>query len=432
MMMKFNRSFLTILLVFLVNSFLAAGDASFSSASRAKTLSLNGMYFAGADGLQPVLGNPSSLSLLNSRGVEFYIVDHIGQQEFENLQNDLFQSFYDDDFSFGGGVFWSFSPVFTAALSYQRAVDYKVNWPFANLFSNDSLSSLIAFDFLNEITVDAASASFSYNFGQLSVGVSANYYYIEQHTSFPRSNERWNQGDGQAGYQFSYSQDGNAFGFNLGAALQLNDRLSIGAMTKSGYKTDLEGKASSNMFAQLDSAASVVNLSGTFEMPWVAGGGIVYELSEYLKVNLDFQYSLWNGIQKSFDLNFDNSDWQQNLSSVDSLTGINGASFNLSFENSFDAGFGIEYKASDLVLRTGYRFSQSPNTDQSYNMLFPSVDQHWISLGIGYQDENFLVDAVVAYSFGVSTDVSGSGIRNLSGTYNSSVVLPAVTFRYLL
>ncbi|MDO8550763.1 MAG: outer membrane protein transport protein [Ignavibacteria bacterium] len=430
--MKPNTSILIFLLIFLLNTFIIAGDANFNSASRAKTLSLNGLYFAGADGLQPVLGNPSTLSLLNSRGIEFFIIDHIGQHKFENLQNNLFQSFQDDDFSFGGGAYWSFSHSFTAALSYQRAIDYKVSWPFTNLFSNDSSSSLLAFDFYNQITIDAASASFAFKFDQVSVGGSANFYYVAQHTSFPRSNERWNQGSGLAAYQFNYNLDGYSFGFNLGASFQVIDQIGAGIMTRSGYKVDLEGTAESSMFAQLDSSSSLVNLSGNFEMPWVFGGGIVYEWTDDLIINLDMQYNLWNGIQKTFDFTFDNSSWQQNLSSIDSLTTITAASFTLSFDNSIDAGLGIEYKTSDLVLRTGYRFSQSPNTDDTYNMLFPSVDQHWVSIGIGYQKENLLIDAAIAYAFGIAKEVMKPGIRNLSGSYSSTMIMPNVTIRYLL
>ena len=430
--MKLYTTILIFLQILLLNTFIIPGDPNFSAASRAKTLSLNGLYFAGTDGLQSVLGNPSMLSLLHSKGIEFFINDHSGQQEFENLQNDLFKSFQVDDFSFGGGIFWALSPILTAALSYQRAIDYKVSWPFANLFSNDSSSSLLAFDFYNQITIDAASASFAFKFDQVSVGGSANFYYVEQHTSFPRSNERWNQGSGLAAYQFNYNQDGYSFGFNLGASFQVIDQLGAGIMTRSGYKADLEGTSESSMFAQLDSTSSLVNISGTFEMPWVFGAGLVYEWTEDLKINLDMQYNLWSGIQKTFDFTFDNSTWQQNLSSIDSLTTITAASFTLSFDNSIDAGLGIEYKTSDLVLRTGYRFSQSPNTDDTYNMLFPSVDQHWVSIGIGYQEENLLIDATVAYAFGIAKEVMKPGIRNLSGSYSSTMIMPNVTIRYLL
>lgn len=430
-MINLIYKFLITSLILLLNFNLIAGDANFSTSARAKTLSLNGMYFAGSDGLQPVLGNPASLSLLKTGGLELNIIDNIGQQEYENLQNVLFQSFQEDDFNFGGGIFWSFSPAFTAALSYQRAVDYHINWPFANLFIGDSTSSLLAFDFFNEITVDAASASFAFGFERFSIGASANFYYVEQHNSFPRSNERWNDTLGLPGYQFIYNQDGYTFGFNIGASFQLNEQLRIGVMSRSGFKVDLEGTASSNMFAELDTAASMVNLSGTFEMPWAFGGGLIYEWSDDLKVNLDVQYNLWDGIQSTFDFTFDNPLWQQSVSSVDSLTGINASSFNLSFRNSFDAGLGIEYNISGLVLRTGYRYSQSPNSDATYNMLFPSVDQHRVSLGIGYRDGNLIFDGSLAYALGFSKKVSRQQI-NLPGNYNSSIVLPAVTIKYLL
>ncbi len=426
------KAYLYFLIAFITfNISLVAGDANFTASSKAKTLALNGMYFAGVDGLQSVLGNPSGLAYLNSRAIEINLNDYIGQYEFENLLSEPFQSYNDDDFSFGGGIYWSISPSFTAALSYQRAIDYHINWPYANFFSLDSVSSLLAFDFYNEISVDAASASFAMMFDNISVGATANFYYIEQHTAFPRSNERWNQNLGQAGYQFNYDQDGYTFGFNLGASLQLNDQLRIGVMTRSGFKADLEGNASSMMFAELDSTSSIVNLSGSFEMPWIVGGGLVYNWTDDLTINFDVQYNLWDGIQKSFDFTFDNSIWQQNLSSVDSLTDINAAGFTLAFQNTFDAGLGIEYKTSDFVLRGGYLFSQSPNTNDTYNMIFPSVDQHRVSLGIGYQNENLLADVSIAYAFGVTKEVSKPNINNLSGNYSSSVVMPSVTLRYL-
>ncbi len=163
-------NYFTVLLILSADFPLNAGDANFSSSARAKTLSLNGMYFAGTDGLQSVLGNPSMLSILNSKGIELYIINRIGEQKFENMQNDLYQSFRDDDFSFGGGIFWSFSPSFSAALSYQRAFDYRTNWPFVNLFTTNSTSSLHAFDFFNELTADAASASFAYKFDKITIG----------------------------------------------------------------------------------------------------------------------------------------------------------------------------------------------------------------------------------------------------------------------
>jgi len=430
--MKTKYFILIPLFILSLNINLIAGDPGFSSSARAKTVALNGMYFTGMDGLQPVLGNPSVLALLNSGGVEMYIANHIGQHEFKNTRNEMYKSFNDDDYSFGGGIFWSFSPLFTAALSYQRATDYHVNWPYTNLFSLDSISALIAFDFFNEITIDAATVSTGIGFENFSFGASIHYYFVEHILSFPKTNERWNQGLGQAAYQLSYNQDGNAFGFNLGVSYQANDQLRFGVFAKSGFKADLDGTASGNLLRDLDSTASLVNINSSLEMPWEFGGGILYELNEDLKLNFDIKYSLWGSIEKSIAIDFENPVWQQRLSSIDSLTGINASNLNLSYDNSFDAGVGLEYYTSNLILRTGYHFSQSPNTDATYNMLFPSVDQHIISIGIGYRDKNLIIDAAVAYAFGVEREVTGAAVKNSSGRYSSSMVLPAVTLRYLL
>ena len=422
---------LLIIFLVIVNYSVIAGDTNFSTISRAKTLSLNGLYFAGTDGLQSVLGNPAMLSHLNSKQLEFFVTDNIGQYKYENLKNNLFESYQDDDFSFGGGIFWSFSPSLTAALSYQRAIDYKISWPFVNLFKTDSASSLLAFDYYNQITIDAASASVAIGFNNFSVGASINLYYAEQHSAFPRSNEMWKQGVGLAGYQINYNQDGYSFGFNIGAALQISEKLRAGIMTKSGFSVDLDGSAETRMFSDLDSISSAVNLSGTFEIPWVLGAGLVYDWTDDLTINIDLQYSLWDGIQKTFDFTFDNSKWQQNLSSVDSLTAITSSSFTLALKNSIDAGIGVQYKTSNVILRAGYRYSQSPNADITYNMLFPAVDQHIISAGVEYRMEKLIADVGLAYSFGVTRNINKESSL-LAGKYSSDTYTPSVTLRYEL
>jgi len=430
--MKF---YFTILIIYLtviscINSF--AGDTNLSAVTKAKTLSLNGLYFAGTDGIQSVLGNPSMLSYLNSGGIEVFVFDQFGQHKFENLQDEIYKSLNNDEFNFGGGIYWTFSQSFTAALSYQRSLDYKIDWPFLKFFSNDSTSSILGFIYSNELTIDAASASFAFKLNNFSVGGAAHLYYVENYVAFPRSNERWNDGLGLAAYQFNYNQDGYSYGFNLGASMQVDEKFRIGLMASSGFSTHLEGSASSIMFSQLDSASSIVKLSSTVEIPWIFGGGLFYDFTDYVKLNFDVQYNLWSGIQKTFDFSFNDQLWQQKLSMVDSLTGLKGSSFTLEFNNSLDIGVGMEYKIANVFLRTGYRFLQSPNSEASYNMIFPSVDRHRISIGISYQDNDFIFDAAVCYTIGVSKDVKRTAVQNTRGSYSSSMVTPAITIKYLL
>src|SRR5574338_4786 len=58
---------------------LFAGGSEFNTITDAKTLSLNGLYFAGESGMNSILGNPAGLILLNNKYLEFSVADKIGQ-----------------------------------------------------------------------------------------------------------------------------------------------------------------------------------------------------------------------------------------------------------------------------------------------------------------------------------------------------------------
>jgi long-chain fatty acid transport protein len=426
-----KKSLILILLLFTASNLLAGGP-EFNVLPRAKTLSLGGFYFAGADGLNSILTNPSGLVLMNKNYLELSINDMVGQQQFDGNTKGLHKSYEEDLFSINGGAAWSFTPDLVLALSYQRAVNFEVDWPFVAVQRTDSTMEISASNLFNRIKINAASLSGALRFNNISVGVTASAYQIKHEASFPRENLLWYNNVGQGTYPFEYTEDAWTFGFNAGLSFEASDRLRIGVMTRSGYSADLSGDAKSPMFAELDSVTSrEVDLSSTLEMPWVFGGGVVYNVGENFIINADMQYSLWGSTQKSMNFDFNNSVWQNGLSSPDTLSGITGSKFILNFKNSFDAGIGLEYMLSDLTLRAGYRFSQSPNSNNTYSYLFPTVNENWVSIGLGYTDENFTADLAIAYAFGLKKKIENSG-STFKGFYNSAIVLPTITIRYTL
>jgi long-subunit fatty acid transport protein len=187
------------------------------------------------------------------------------------------------------------------------------------------------------------------------------------------------------------------------------------------------------MFSDLYSAASKVNVSSKLEIPWIFGVGALYNLSPEITLNLDAQYSLWGSIQKNININFNDALWQQNLSAVDPLTGITGNSINLSYKNTIDIGIGMEYfPEGDITYRIGYKYSQSPNQQATYNMLFPAGDQHWLSAGFGLKDENFVLDGTVSYAVSFSKNISNGIVNNINGNYSYDVIIPTVSIKYLI
>jgi len=261
--------------------------------------------------------------------------------------------------------------------------------------------------------------------------MTANFYRVSQHTAFPQANELWFSGTGLSAYQFEFEQDGWAVGGNLGMMTDISERLRIGAVVRSAYKASLDGTATSQMFVDLDSARSTVNLSSDFEMPWVFGAGVVYKLNASMEFNLDASYSLWSSIQESYNFEFGSSVWETGLAQADTVTGIRGGTFALQYENTFDLGIGFEYAPPQgLAYRLGYRFSQSPNSEMTYNFLFPGVDQHWLSGGIGYSAENYTLSISLAYALGVAKEIRSSENPNAFGTYDSNTIVPVANLKY--
>ncbi len=431
--MSTKYTLVSALILFFFIGDIYAGGADLNTVSRAKTSSLNGLYFAGGDGLNSVLGNPAGLIKSSNGYLELSIADLIGQQKFEGDTQGLHKSYEDDHFALGTGLAWSFSRDFILGLSYQRAINYNVDWPFVAYQSTDTTSSISSLNLYNRFKVNSASISGAVRFDQLTIGITASAYQVKLETAFPLENRFWydSSSTGLAAYQFNYNEDAWTYGFGLGLLYEVSPDLQIGVMARSGYSADLTGKAQSNYFADLDSAASETDLSSKFEIPWVFGGGLVYKLSENLTINADLQYSMWSNIQQAMDFDFNNSTWQNNIPLKDSLSGIRANKFILDFQNTIDAGFGVDLHLTEIDLRFGYRFSQSPNSESTYSYLFPSVNQHRVSLGLGYVDENLSFDLSVAYAFGMDKKISNSA-NGFNGKYNSSLVIPTLTMRYSL
>jgi long-chain fatty acid transport protein len=410
------------------NSFLNAGDVSLRSMSQARTSSLNGLYIAGVDEMNNTFSNVAGLTYLNSRFVELSLVDLIGQSELDNPTNGLYRSFQQDNVALSAGIFYPLSEKIIIALSYQRAYDYNVNWPFAVLTSTDSSSVLQTFDLLNNINVDAILPSVAFRVGSLSIGASLNIFNVNYKSSFPVTNFEWNDTLGLPAYQMEYDMDAWSFGFNVGMMYDATEDLRIGAFVRSSFSADLEGSAKSDLLGSIDSVSAQSDVTTTFEYPWVFGLGMLYNISAEWIVNLDFQYSLFGSGSQSLVMNYSDPGWSTKNFQTDPLTGINPSDILLSFDDAFDAGVGIEYLLTDWSFSGGYRFSQSQNTDASYNFLFPTVDQHWISLGLGYNDSIYFVDLTAAYAFG--SDTENISIPSVSGKYDSQTVNVSLSIKY--
>jgi long-subunit fatty acid transport protein len=430
--MKRNLMLILILAISLT-AIVFAGGTDTRLKSNSKTVSLNGLYFAGSDGIIKSFLNPAGLIYLKESGLEFTLLDCLAQNSFESSSGELYNSLREDEFSFSGGFLWSVSDELKTSFSYQEAVGYKSSWPYAQYYQQDSLNALLVFDLYNDLKVDAISASISYRFGNIVFGLSPVLYHITNKVAFSQDNQMWTAGVGAAAYQFEYDEDAWTYGFNLGAIGELSDEFKVGLSVRSSYSADLEGTAKSKMFAVTDSTDETTTVTSNFEMPWIIGIGSVYSVTSNIFLNIDIQYSLWGSTAASINHKFANQIWQDNLSSTDPGSGINGGTFNLNYNNTLDLGVGFEYISEGLIsYRLGYLYSQSPNSDETYSFLFPAVDTHTMSLGIGLREGNLLFDASLAYTIGIEKSVSNGAVEILDGAYNYDSIVPMVTLKYII
>lgn len=428
------KPFVTFILLFAVSipGNLSAGGIETKPLTSSKSVSLNSLYFAGSDGIAKSFTNPAGLIYQSESGFEFSVLNRLAQSEFDNSSRGLFKSLREDEFNFNAGFLWSISDQLKIAISYQQVVDYNVSWPYANYFQADSLSSLLVFDFYNRINVEAFSAAAAYRFNGIVFGIAPVLYHITNKIAFPQNNSLWTSGIGTAAYQFEYNMEAWTFGFNAGIIAELSPDLNVALSVRSAYSADLEGDARSRMFVVTDSTDEVTDIKSVFEMPWIMGVGAVYSFSPAININFDIQYSLWGSTQESASISFNNSIWQNSLNQTDPGSGVDAGRFNYEYRNTLDIGLGFEYISSgNISYRAGYLFSQSQNSVVTYNMLFPSVDRHTLSIGACLSEGNLKFDAALLYSFGIRKEINNSEIPNLAGSYNYNLVIPMVTLKYM-
>lgn len=431
---KMTSRIFTILLVgiYYLSTTISAGIPTFFPFSGSKTIALNGIYLAGNDGISSLSSNPAGLSQLNGRAIEVSIFGKLGQQEFSNNNGSIFKSFRDDDVSISIGSFWRIMDNLTIAIDYNNSIQYRVNWPFAKYIQGDSLSAVLAFDHSNDFLISSINPSVAYNFGNISVGISLNVINIKHKMGFYQGDPNWEAREaGIAAYQVNYNSDAWAFGGAFGIQANVMKDLRIGAFMKSSIIASLKGEAESNLLAFVDSTSSQSSLTSEFSLPWTIGFGLIYNINKNLKINADALYNLWSSTNSSQEYLFGNSLWNNRLSNTDSLSGYTGNNFQLNYKNSFDIGLGLEYFASkEITLRFGYRYSQSQLSETTYNMLYPSVDQHWFSMGVGFWFEELYMDLAIAYAASVEKSIPQKVNLFYSGSYKGNAFIPSVNIKY--
>ncbi len=187
--------------------------------------------------------------------------------------------------------------------------------------------------------------------------------------------------------------DDTAWGWQAGAAWQINPNNRIGFTYKSEVDLKLSGTA--NMYAQ--AYGSVVNDTGymMLTMPETAELASFHKLTDKLALHASINWTDWSSFEKL-------------EAELDTLGTVMVKEEN--WEDNYRFALGATYQVlPKLVLRTGIAYDMGAVSDQNRTITIPETDRTWLSIGAGYDvTEQFTVDAGFTYIIAKDASITES------------------------
>jgi long-subunit fatty acid transport protein len=430
--MKFRFQYLVFALFPALISIAFAGDAGFHPVLSAGTLARNGLLVAGNEGLGAIAINPAAMTVDRSWSIELFSLNRYAQQKYYHDNYGLYRSLRENDYRIFGGVAARISSRLSMAFAFYPSLAYRVDWPFAFWRERGTQISIFAFDMFHHIDIDTYAPVLVYKGKTLAVGVTAMINQVHQKLNFPVINSAWEEGKGEIGYPFDLNHTEWGSAFRVGLMAQLNEKTRVGLSLQTPYSVDFNSTAHTAIFAELDStAATEMEYSTTFEMPWQFAAGLQLTLNKQWTMNIDAAFSMWGSLTEREKIDFYSAEWNAFLTQTDTVTGLQPNSLFQERRNSFDLGLGLEYIASpELSYQFGYRLSTSPNTATTYHLVTPTVSMHWFSAGLSYSWTNLRMAAAIAYALGQKEKIEEEQLIFSQGQYNSYTLIPNISIQY--
>ena len=173
-----------------------------------------------------------------------------------------------------------------------------------------------------------------------------------------------------------------AWGWQAGAAWQINPSNRIGLTYKS--KVDLKLTGTANMY--VTDYKSVINDTGymSLTMPATAEIASFHQVTDKLALHGSINWTDWSSFEKL-------------EAQLDKLKTVMVKEEN--WEDNYRFALGATYQLdSKLALRSGVAYDMGAVSDQNRTITIPETDRIWLSIGAGYDvTEQFTVDAGFTY-----------------------------------
>lgn len=223
------------------------------------------------------------------------------------------------------------------------------------------------------------------------------------------------------------SVDGNAWGFNLGALVNVTPSTRVGVHYRSSLDYDLDGTVSfSNRPAGLAPFVPDSDVKLSLKTPDTVAFGVVHDLNPRTQLLADAVWTHWGRIQR---LPVVRSSGPQSGLTLDTLA------FN--FKDVWRISAGVNYRLSGTtLLKAGVAYDKSPVPNaETRSVRLPDSDRTWLSIGAAFLlSPRDKLDAGYMYVKGRDADINnnqaalGRGIVN--GTYETTIHVVGLQYQH--
>ena len=220
--------------------------------------------------------------------------------------------------------------------------------------------------------------------------------------------------------------DDTAWGWNVGAMLQLSPDTRLGVAYRSKLDYKLEGSA---RFSSITAAAGAVaflnqnlggNVTADVELPDTATLSVMQRISDRWTMLGDISWTGWSTLQEL---------------AVNRVDGVNVTTEELKWRDTWRVAFGGTYAYTDaLNLKFGLAWDQTPVRDTTRLPRVPDEDRVWLSFGLQWRpDATSAVDVGYAHLFVKDAKINSNGGNALGkgtlvGEYENSVDILGVQY----
>ena len=226
--------------------------------------------------------------------------------------------------------------------------------------------------------------------------------------------------------QYSENLKGLAVGGTFGVLVKPVKQFSFGVTYKLPFTAKLKGDVDIPNAVALPGVTAATD-TGTRQATWPMwlAGGIAIKPIDQLTITADIQYTNWKKLQ-TIPIAFEDPAWETYFGDGGAYDQV----YELLWKDTTQFRVGAEYMVTDsFAVRAGYYFDPSPGPIATQNILLPEFKYNWLTFGIGYQSETFVLDASIEYGTGADINVPlGEGV--MPGLHGMKIWAPSLSFTY--